>query len=138
LGQAPEFNLPDVPRDLTILSDQDLMILFSEFVNWQNFAATKLSEAEVEETRAEASQRIEENIIMMGASKGDVVRMRASMSAESRVVKARQRFIEAYAARKMTSTVFSNCERVVNLVSRELTRRVSQLPSERRNSRWNP
>ena len=114
------------------------MILFSEYVSWQNFAATKLSEAEVEETKAEASQRLEENLIMMGAVKGDVVRTRATLSAEGRVVKARQRVIEAYATRKMTATVFDNCERVVNLVSRELTRRVSQLPSQRRNDRWNP
>jgi hypothetical protein len=51
---------------------------------------------------------------------------------------ARERALEAYAARKLTQVVYANCERVVALISRELTRRVGREGPERRNARWNP
>ena len=62
------------------------------------------------------------------------------MSTVPEVDQARQRFLTAYALRKTTAVVYTNCERVVNLISRELTRRVGGR-SERidgRNNRWNP
>jgi len=114
------------------------MQLFSEYVAWQNYAATRLSEAEVDETRAEAAQRYAEDIVMMGATEGKVLITRASLSADEQVIEARSAVIMAYATRKTTAVVYANCERVVNLVSRELSRRIAQSPTERRNNRWNP
>ena len=141
LGSQPEYELPDLPRDLTALSDQRLMTLFAEMVSWQNYAATKLAEAEVEETKAEANQRFQENIVMMAApTTAKVTATRAFMSTVPEVDRARQRFLDAYALRKTTAVVYTNCERVANLISRELTRRVGGR-SERidgRNNRWNP
>jgi hypothetical protein len=138
LGQPPEFELPDLPRDLTALNDPRLMTLFSEFVAWQNYAATKLGEYEIEETRAEAAQRYAEDLVMMGASKGEIQRTRHTLSQDKQVEDARNRAIQAYALRKTTAVVFANCERVVNLISRELSRRIATSPTERRNQRWNP
>jgi hypothetical protein len=141
LGSQPEYELPDLPRDLTALSDQRLMTLFAEMVSWQNYAATKLAEAEVEETKAEANQRYQENMVMVAVRPGTkVTETRALMSKIPEVMEARQRFLDAYALRKTTGVVYTNCERVVNLISRELTRRVGGR-SERidgRNNRWNP
>ena len=138
LGAAPDFELPDLPRDLTALDDAALMQLFSEYVAWQNYAATRLSEAEVDETKAEAAQRYAEDIVMMGAIKGEIMTTKAGLSVDDQVQQARSDVISAYAVRKTTAVVYSNCERVVNLVSRELSRRIAQSPTERRNSRWNP
>src|SRR5437764_2415250 len=56
-NSQPDFEIPDLPRDITSVSDQALMRLFSEYVAWQNYAATQLVEHEVEETRAEADVR---------------------------------------------------------------------------------
>jgi hypothetical protein len=114
------------------------MMLFSEYVSWQNYAATKLGEYEIEETRAEAAQRYAEDLVMMGASKGEIQRTRHTLSQDSQVEAARERVIQAYALRKTTQIVFANCERVVNLISRELSRRIATSPTERRNQRWNP
>lgn len=114
------------------------MILFSEYVSWQNYAATKLGEAEVEETKAEAAQRYAEDLVMMGATKGEIQKTRHTLSTDQKVEDARSRVIQAYAVRKTTQVVFANCERVVNLISRELSRRIATSPTERRNQRWNP
>lgn len=138
LGSPPEGDLPDLPRDLTELSDRDLMILFSEFVQWQNFAASRLGLAEVEERRAEAALKWAEDLIMMGAVKGEIVKTRHTLSQDTDVAAARERALQAYAVRKTTAVVFDNCERSANLVSRELSRRQSINPTERRSNRWNP
>lgn len=114
------------------------MMLFSEFVSWQNYAATKLGEYEVEETRAEAALRYAEDMVMMGAVKGEIQRTRHTLSTDTQVEQARSRVLQAYALRKTTAVVFANCERVVNLVSRELSRRIASSPTERRQQRWNP
>ena len=138
MGAAPSFDVPELPHDLTILDEQDLMILYGEYVAWQNFAATRQSEAEVDEARAEAAQRYAEDIVMMGAGKGEVTITRAKMSGRNAVVDARNDVIQAYANRKTAQIVYANCERVVNLISRELSRRIASTPTERRNNRWNP
>lgn len=114
------------------------MILFSEYVAWQNYAATKLGEYEIAETRAEAAQRYQEDLVMMGASKGEIQKTRHSLSDNKNVERARADVIQAYAMRKTTQVVFSNCERITNLISRELTRRTAINPTERRSNRWTP
>ena len=66
LGAAPDIEIPHSPRS-DELADPALMKLFSDYVAWQNYAATRFSEAEVTETRAEAALRYAEDIVMMGA-----------------------------------------------------------------------
>jgi len=140
LGAQPEFEIPDLPRDLTELDDRRLMTLFSEYVSWQNFAATKFSESEIEENRAEAALRYVEASAMVAAppAKGSVTAAKAQSAMTQPVQDARDRVLDAYALRKMTQVVYTNCERCVNLISRELTRRVGRDGPERRSNRWTP
>lgn len=139
MGAQPEYEIPDVPRDITVISDKKLMTLFSEYVSWQNYAATRLAECEVEEERAGAAVRYEEAIAMsMAPANAKVTVTRANMATSKTMQTARERALEAYAARKLTQVVYANCERVVALISRELTRRVGREGPERRNARWNP
>jgi hypothetical protein len=139
LGAQPEFEIPDVPRDITVISDKKLMTLFSEYTAWQNFAATRLAEAEVEEERAEAAVRYEEAVAMSLAPATAKVTVTRAQTATSKTMQAaRDRQLEAYATRKMTQVVFANCERVVALISRELTRRVGREGTDRRMNRWQP
>jgi hypothetical protein len=63
---------------------------------------------------------------------------RAQTATSKTMQAARDRQLEAYATRKMTQVVFANCERVVALISRELTRRVGREGTERRMNRWQP
>ena len=115
------------------------MQLFSEYVAWQNYAATKLTECEIEETKAEADvRRLEAQFLVTADPRAKVTAVRAAMGEQEVISKARDRVIDAYAARKMTGVIYTNCERVVNLLSRELTRRVGREPTERRSMRWAP
>jgi len=139
LGFKPDEEIPNLPRDLTSLSDQRLMNLFSEYVSWQNYAATEFARCEVEEARADAAVRYAEaSVMILSSDKETVTKTKATMINVPDVQAARDRALEAYAARKMTSVVHANCERCVSLISRELTRRVGREGPERRNSRWNP
>lgn len=117
------------------------MKLFSQYVEWQNYAAVQFAEAEVAEARAEANVKFEEatNMVTNWTNAKDKVTVaRAEMAMAPEVNKARQDLLVAYAKRKLTAVVYGNCERCAQLVSRELTRRVGASPVERRNLRWNP
>lgn len=136
----PVFDFPELPSDITELSDEELMVMFTKFVAWQNYAASELASAEVVEARAEANVRfVEAKGMVTNWSKDDKVTVaRAEISITPPVEKARQALLLAYAHRKMTQVVYANCERNASLVSRELTRRVGREPLERRGHRWSP
>ena len=140
MGAQPEYELPDLPRDLTRLSDPSLMILFSEFTSWLNYAAVRFAEAEVDEERAEATLKYVEATYLVSSQPkmGAVTVAKAGGLIDPAVQTARDRVLDAYALRKMTSVMYGNCERCVNLISRELSRRIGRDGPERRQQRWTP
>ena len=135
----PDFDIPELPRDITIISDDRLMQIFSEYVAWQNYAATEFAQAEVVEAKAEARVRYVEAQTMVGQWKSNdkVTVAKAALATDVQVEDARQEFLVAYAHRKMTQVILNNCERSAALISRELSRRIGRDPVERRNMRWN-
>ena len=116
------------------------MQLFSEFVQWQNYAATELAGYEVAEDRAEATvRRLEaEGFVLNIGGSTKVTETRAAINADPKMERARQDVLNAYAKRKMTQVIFTNCERTAALISRELSRRIGRDPIERRQARWSP
>src|SRR6478736_3505062 len=56
----PLYGVPELPDDITSIDEQALMKLFSQYVEWQNYAAVQFAEAEVAEARAEANVKFEE------------------------------------------------------------------------------
>ena len=116
------------------------MILFSEFTSWLNFAAVRFAEAEVEEERAEANLKYAETALMVAAAPkpGSVLTARAAGAMDPKVIVAKDRVLDAYALRKLTAVMYGNCERCVNLISRELSRRIGRDGPERRQTRMNP
>lgn len=135
----PDYEIPDLPRDITLVNDERLMQLFTEYVSWQNYAATEFAQAEVTEERAQAHVRfLEATTMAMADVKAKVTVVRAQMADDPRIERARQEQLVAYASRKMTQVIMENCERCAALVSRELSRRIGAGGVERRNLRWNP
>lgn len=136
----PEFAIPDLPYDITIVSDDRLMQLFSEYVQWQNFAATEFALAEVAEERAEADvRRIEaEGFVLGGGAGTKVTEVRAAINTTKEMQAARDRVLDAYATRKLTGVMSANCERTASLLSRELSRRIGGADMMRRQARWQP
>jgi hypothetical protein len=137
----PDFDVPEIPEDITIVSDEFLMQLFSRYVSWQNYAAAELARTEVDESRAEANVRYVEARSMVGnwaGSSDKVTVARAAQTLDPEVEQARQDLLVAYAARKMTAVINANCERTAALISRELSRRIGRDGVERRQMRWAP
>ena len=116
------------------------MDLFSIYTQWQNFAATELAEAEVEEAKCEAVVKYQEAAHMVSNwdAKDKVTVARAEFTIAPDVVEARKNHLTAYAMRKMAAVVYDNCDRTCKLLSRELTRRLGRDPWERRQMRWTP
>lgn len=140
---APSFDIPDIPDDITEVGDENLMQLFSEFVQWQNYAATDFAQAEVAEARAEAKTKyVEAQAMVTGWSdaKDKVTLSRAQLALDPSVIEARNDEMVAYARRKLVAVVYENCERCAALISRELSRRIGggSSPTQRRQQRWNP
>ena len=135
----PEFQIPDLPLDITVVSDDRLMQLFSEYVQWQNFAATEFALAEVNEAKAEANVRRIEAVGFVLASPGaKVTDTRAAINTSTEMTKARDDVLDAYAKRKLTGVMKENCERTASLLSRELSRRIGGSDLQRRQMRWQP
>jgi hypothetical protein len=116
------------------------MQLFSEYVQWQNFAATEFAMAEVEEEQAEASVRrlTAEGFVLNYGNRTKVTETRAAIDASPEMTRARDNVLAAYAKRKMTGVMYSNCERTAALLSRELSRRIGSSDVQRRQMRWQP
>lgn len=126
--------------DITVVSDDRLMQLFSEYVQWQNYAATEFALAEVQEERADAALRAEEaqQLVLINPKPGYVQATQAMIKATPSVQRAKEQALDAYARRKMTGVMATNCERTAALLSRELSRRIGGADMMRRNARWQP
>jgi len=109
---------------------------FSKQLAWQNFFATQVAQAEVDEAEAEAHLKTQEAIVMLNGKK--VTEARAERDVDSNVVAARNLYLVSRAKRKMLQVTMENRERCANLISRELTRRVGREGNQRRSDRWTP
>lgn len=137
--------------DITMLSDVSLMSLFAQAIAWQNFADSIATEAEIREASfSEQMSLTEANVlintwsaapVITGARGAQRVEFRAAVAKANtetspEVISAREMYFKAKAARKRAQTVRDNSERVAQLLSRELTRRIGREPIDRRAGRY--
>jgi hypothetical protein len=134
----PDSPIPEVPFDITVVHDTDLMEAFSEQIAWQNHLAVKVAQADIEEAEAEASLKTQEALVMLNSHDDKVTQQRLARDADEEVRKARDHLRVAKARRKLLQVMMENRERAANLISRELTRRVGREGPQRRNDRWTP
>jgi hypothetical protein len=113
------------------------MVHFSKQLAWQNFFATKVAAAEIEEAEAESVLKSKEATVMLLCGK-KVTEARAARDIDPEVSEARGLYLQYHARRKLLQVTMENRERCANLISRELTRRVGREGNQRRNDRWNP
>lgn len=134
-----------------MVSDAVLMDMFSRAVGWQNFAATMAIEQEIKEAEleseiayAEAQALIvawEAAPVLTGArgaqrTEFNTTAAKAQREVDPKVQDLKASLRTAYAARKRAQVVRDNAERVANVVSRELTRRIGRDPVERKAQRY--
>lgn len=127
--QVLDMDTPAFPNDVTLLDDQDLMVLASQYMENYNMVRTQVSCAQIAELEAENHYDYLEATIMLGKSTGKTTEKAGLLKAAVLVDEDIQEQLKvknyAYAYRKMLETLQDNLERYYNLASRELTRRTS-------------
>lgn len=137
----PSEGVPDLPRHLDDLRDDDLMDLYTEFMSWVSYAKAEMVNAEIDEEREANFLRILEAKVLIeqwGAeAKGDRVTIaKARRDIDSRVVSQQDAHRQARAYRKLVEAMFDRCERGAQLLSRELSRRIGLHSKEVRTGRF--
>jgi hypothetical protein len=135
--RKPGDAMPTLPEELDVLSDGDLMSQYAEMVSWVNYAKSELVHAEIIEENALSALRHGEALALLeqweADSKGDTVTMaKARRDVDPTVREYHQRHHESRAYRKLVDTVFDRGERNATVLSRELSRRISLTPNERK------
>jgi hypothetical protein len=132
LGVNPNLDIPnpELPTDITVLSDEDLMILYTQFVIFSDFVNTQLSCAIIDEKEMDRQLASLESAKMMkytasAGAKTSVTAVKALVEDDEDVYKLKIQHLQKYAYRKMLETLANNSERDSAVCSRELTRRTS-------------
>lgn len=141
LVDKPHGEFPELPMFLDELPDPELMELYTKFISWGSYAKSELVQAEIVEERSATHQKFAEAKILINqwgeGAKGDTVTLaKARRDVDPDVVQATDEYLEARAFRKLTEAVFERCERGAQVISRELSRRISMAPNERRQGRY--
>lgn len=116
---------PTLPSDITELSPEDLMMLFTQLTAWADYAHAQLGLAVIEEREAESRVGLAEAKAWATVPKSSVSAAKMVVAADADVLEANEELDNAHAYRRMVSEVAGRYERDIALVSRELTRRTS-------------
>lgn len=132
LGVNPNLDIPtpELPTDITLLGDEDLMVLYTHFVIFSDFVNTQLSCAVIDEKELDRQLSGLESAKMMkytasAGAKASVTAVKALVEDDDDIRKLKIQHIQKYAYRKMLETLANNSERDSAVCSRELTRRTS-------------
>lgn len=127
-----------IPRDITSVDDKELMALFGEMLGWTNYHSSRLARAQVEEKYAESVLEVRRASAVLSKKSRSVTESKAIAEADAEVQDAQQAYLAAYEKRKIEEAAYNNAERLAQLLSRELTRRVGRNDRENRGNRWMP
>lgn len=129
IRQSLDMDIPDFPDDVTVVGDQDLMVLASQYMENYNMIRTQVSCSQVAELEAENDYDLAEAIALLSLSTGKSTEksglLKAAVLAREDIQAKLKVKNYAYAYRKLLETTQDNLERYYNLTSRELTRRTS-------------
>lgn len=141
LPERPQGSVPEIPPFLDELPDNKLMEFYTLFMAWVSFAKADMVLAEIDEERAANDLKLTEAETLIGQwsdkEKGDTVTLaKARRDTKQEVVEAQRLYSEKRAYRKLVESVFERCERGAQVISRELSRRISLSPQERRQGKY--
>jgi hypothetical protein len=134
--RRPHDRLPELPDDLTGVSDRRLMDLLAQLTSWGGYSTVQLGLVAAEEKVLEQQiQQVEDRYVLTDEGKtNDLQRARKRQQS----IRQQQQHLEAHALRKLLEGVTEELEDKTFAVSREITRRGIREPRERRDRRWNP
>lgn len=122
LPGKPNGTIPLLPEDITDLCDEDLMVIFTDFTAWADYAAAQSAVSAVEEREHQRLLDLKRaKDISKGTSKSvSEAKAQAELEAEDQTAD----YVVKYAYRRILGSVVENMERDAALVSRELSRRL--------------
>jgi hypothetical protein len=122
-----KLDIPAFPNDITMVDDQELMILAAKYMENYNFVSTQVACAAIAELEAENAYEMSHARGLMLKTTGKTteksIMLKAAVLSDPDTIKLIQDKTHAYAYRKMLETMQDSLERYYYLVSRELTRR---------------
>lgn len=135
------YGLPKLPTNLTDQDDSKIMRLLAQFTRYQDHLAGLLALAEIDETAAANLLEIAKARHMAGnwtgPSSDRVAISKANATLDKGVQECEQALEQCRAKRKVYGVLVESLARSAAVVSRELSRRIGNQPTERRNSRFN-
>jgi hypothetical protein len=128
-----DIDVPPFPRDITMVDDQELMVLASHYMENYNFMLTQVACADLAELEADNAYSMAEAKSLLtntnGKSTEKAAMLKATVMALPEIQELAQAKLYAHAYRKMLKATLDNLERYYQLTSRELTRRTSSMKS---------
>jgi len=127
VNMKPEFDIPDLPLDLSSITESELGNLYSKLLSWDNYFTQELAFAEAEVK--ECKNKLEVTIVKLSGGKK---KRDHSMDVDDRVLKAREMLQEAEQTAgilKSTHSIFSNR---VKMISRSIELRKMELEKSMR------
>lgn len=126
--------VPDLPEDVTELSEKDLMVLYTEMVAWSEYASTQLAIAQVDEKGMSRKVDSLSLRVQMDAREGgmNVSDARLAAKGDPEVVAASDALFEVESYRRLLESVVESTDKSAALLSRELTRRTAGKEYRRR------
>lgn len=143
LPARPGNEIPEIPFNLDDLTDSQLMNYYAQYTAWLNYAKSQLVLAEIAEENASNDLDFAKASTLINQwdakIKGELVTIAKAKSSVSEIVmNAQNAYTKARAYRKLVDTVFDRCERGSHLLSRELSRRISVAPHEKKLYKYIP
>jgi len=125
LPSNPDFAAPTIPSDLSDITDEELMELYSQLVAYLDFVTVQLAVAETDERMGEKRLSRLQASKMGTVTEKTVSAAKAKVASDPDVVLVLEEVDALYAYRKLVEAVHQNLDRNVSLASRELTRRTT-------------
>lgn len=135
----PDEEMPQLPDDLTEITDGELMHLLACYTTWAEYAAGVVATHTIDEETHEADLDREKALAALRhQDRKTVAAQKAAALADPDVQAIDENYRAARARRLFAEVVMTGAERKAAVVSRELTRRVGRHDREARTTRWNP
>ncbi|MEW1922300.1 hypothetical protein [Streptomyces sp. NPDC088360] len=135
--ERPDGYLPALPYDITVLTDQELMVLYGQFVSWTAYGAMRLVEARANEKAAKQNLNHSTATASLNASMEKTVAGRkAAAAADTQVQQDEKAHLDALSLVEALEMVHKNAESRAQFCSRDLSRRQNSRDTESRAHRW--
>lgn len=131
IRRSLDIDAPMFPKDITVVDDQELMVLATKYMENYSFIRTQVACAALAELEAENAYSSAEAKAFLSKTNGKTTEkatmLKAAVITDPEIEELAKAKMYAYAYRKMLETTMDNLERYYSLTSRELTRRTSAL-----------